>query len=633
MSSTVLGFLDGLRPTKRLRPSEWADEHRFLSSVAAAEPGRWRTSRTPYLKEIMDCFDPYSQVQEVIFMKGAQIGATECGYNILGYYIDLDPCPIMCVMPTEGTAKRNSKMRIDPMIEASPTLKGKIAAIKSRDKGNTILQKDFAGGTLMLAGANSASSLRSVPVRVLILDEVDAFPQDLEGEGSPVGLAKARTRTFANRKIAQISTPTVESTSAVHREFFTTDQRYFHVPCPHCAAMQRLRWEQVRFSKTANPVVSAHYECEHCSEAIEERHKPWMLKHGQWMADAPELADPKRIGYHLSSLYSPLGWYSWADAANDFLAAKRKNDQNKMKVFVNTVLGEVWKEKVIVPPYERLYERRGGYQTKQVPAEVCVLTAGVDVQADRLEMEITGWGEGLRSWVVDYRVLTGDTSATEVWDKLREVLYEGFQRTDGARLGVYKMAVDSGYNTNHVYKFCRQEGAARVVPVKGQAGSRQRIMLSSPQSVDVRSNGKRVGKTMLWNLGVDLIKTEVYAALNLNVNDEGEDPPYYCRFPSNLDISYFRMLTAERLVKRKNPKGYEEHIWEKTQDRNEALDCRVYSRAAAAIVGLDRWEAANWKAAGATAYAPPTQKNEVSKPHKAKEAQRETRRKRKNSFW
>jgi phage terminase large subunit GpA-like protein len=230
----INGFLDGLRPPRRLDPAEWADTHRYLSSVAAAEPGRWRTTRTPYLREIMNRFDPYDKTEEVIFMKGAQIGASETAFNVLGYFVDMDPCPIMYVMPTESTAKRNSKMRLDPMIEASPTLKSKIADVKSRDKGNTILQKDFPGGTLILAGANSASGLRSVPVRVLLLDEVDAFPQDLDGEGSPVDLAKARTRTFANKKIFQLSTPTMEATSRIALEFSQTDQRFYFVPCPHC---------------------------------------------------------------------------------------------------------------------------------------------------------------------------------------------------------------------------------------------------------------------------------------------------------------------------------------------------------------------------------------------------------------
>jgi phage terminase large subunit GpA-like protein len=601
----INGFLDGLRPPRRLDPAEWADTHRYLSSVAAAEPGRWRTTRTPYLREIMNRFDPYDKTEEVIFMKGAQIGASETAFNVLGYFVDMDPCPIMYVMPTESTAKRNSKMRLDPMIEASPTLKSKIADVKSRDKGNTILQKDFPGGTLILAGANSASGLRSVPVRVLLLDEVDAFPQDLDGEGSPVDLAKARTRTFANKKIFQLSTPTMEATSRIALEFSQTDQRFYFVPCPHCGHTQRLNWDRVKFNKADDPVTDATYQCEGCEEHIEERYKPGMLARGVWTATADVDQHTRKVGYHLSSLYSPLGWYSWSDAANDFLKAKRKNDQNGLKVFVNTVLGETWKEKIIVPEYDRLFERRGGYRSGEVPPGVAILTAGVDVQDDRLELEVVGWGEGLRSWSIDYRVLPGKTSEAQVWADLREVLNETFARTDGARLGIYRAAIDSGYNTNHVYKFCRSVGATRAVPIKGQSGSTQSTMLRPPQSVSITADGKRTGTTMLWNIGVDILKTEIYGALNLALGPDGDEPAMYCRFPSDYDISYFKMLTAERLVARKNPRGFTAYSWEKQQERNEALDCRAYARAAAAIVGVDRWEPANWKAAAAAVFIPP----------------------------
>jgi phage terminase large subunit GpA-like protein len=623
----INGFLDGLRPPRRLDPAEWADTHRYLSSVAAAEPGRWRTTRTPYLREIMNRFDPYDKTEEVIFMKGAQIGASETAFNVLGYFVDMDPCPIMYVMPTESTAKRNSKMRLDPMIEASPTLKSKIADIKSRDKGNTILQKDFPGGTLILAGANSASGLRSVPVRVLLLDEVDAFPQDLDGEGSPVDLAKARTRTFANKKIFQLSTPTMEATSRIALEFSQTDQRFYFVPCPHCGHTQRLTWDRVKFNKADDPVTDATYQCEGCEEHIEERHKPGMLARGVWTPTADVDQHTRKVGYHLSSLYSPLGWYSWSDAANDFLKAKRKNDQNGLKVFVNTVLGETWKEKIIVPEYDRLFERRGGYRSGEVPPGVAILTAGVDVQDDRLELEVVGWGEGLRSWSIDYRVLPGKTSEAQVWADLREVLNETFARTDGARLGIYRAAIDSGYNTNHVYKFCRSVGATRAVPIKGQSGSTQSTMLRPPQSVSITADGKRTGTTMLWNIGVDILKTEIYGALNLALGPDGDEPAMYCRFPSDYDISYFKMLTAERLVARKNPRGFTAYSWEKQQERNEALDCRAYARAAAAIVGVDRWEPANWKAAAAAVFIPPDVRERRADAAPAKKQRRQS------DFW
>jgi phage terminase large subunit GpA-like protein len=291
------------------------------------------------------------------------------------------------------------------------------------------------------------------------------------------------------------------------------------------------------------------------------------------------------------------------------------------------VLGETWKEKIIVPEYDRLFERRGGYRSGEVPPGVAILTAGVDVQDDRLELEVVGWGDGLRSWSIDYRVLPGKTSEAQVWADLREVLNETFARSDGARLGIYRAAIDSGYNTNHVYKFCRSVGATRAVPIKGQSGSTQSTMLRPPQSVSITADGKRTGTTMLWNIGVDILKTEIYGALNLALGPDGDEPAMYCRFPSDYDISYFKMLTAERLVARKNPRGFTAYSWEKQQERNEALDCRAYARAAAAIVGVDRWEPANWKAAAAAVFIPPDVRERRADAAPAKKQRRQS------DFW
>lgn len=622
--STLNGLFDGIRPAKRLTPSEWADAHRFLSSKASAEPGRWRTSRTPYLREILDCFDPYCEVQEVVIMKGAQLGLTEAGYNILGYFIDVDPGPLMYVMPTEGTVKRNTKLRFDPMVEASPRLAEKIKRAKSRDSSNTMFQKDFPGGTVMFAGANSAAGLRSVPVRILLLDEVDAFPVDLEEEGSPIDLAKARSRTFANRKVFQISTPTTQDTSVIDREFQNSGRRYYNVPCPHCGEMQPLRWSNVIFDSSQNPVTEAVYECEGCGDHIEERFKPQMLAAGVWIAEDPENEDPKKRGYHLNSLYSPLGWYSWAEAAEQFMKAKREHSETKLKVFVNTVLGEPWKEKVTVPRAAELYERRGGYRSQDVPQPVAVITAGVDVQEDRIEAEIVGWSAGLRSHSIVYVVLPGRTSEAQVWEDLTALLYASYTRADGAKIGISKMCVDSGFNTQHVYAWCRKHSQTLVVPIKGQPNTKQSVMLRPPQVVSVTSKGKKVGSVGLWNVGVDLIKQEVYGRLLLTLDDAGEAPPGYCYFPEDYALEYFNMLASERLVKRKDPKGYVKYVWEKIQERNEALDCRIYARAGAAILGLDRWSEDNFKAKMHSAYAPPAP---GTAPKKKKE------RKKRSNFW
>ena len=276
---------EGLTPDPLLTVSEWSDRHRMLSSKASAEPGRWRTSRTPYLKAIMDCLSPTSPVERVVFMKAAQLGATEMGSNWIGYVIHHAPGPMMAVWPTVEMAKRNSKQRIDPLIEESSALAELIAPARSRDSGNTILAKEFRGGVLVMTGANSAVGLRSMPVRYLFLDEVDGYPLDVEGEGDAISLAEARTRTFARRKIFIVSTPTISGASAIEREYEASDQRRYFVPCPHCSHRQWLRFEQLRWDK-GQPETAA-YICESCDTAIAEHHKTWMLEHGEWRAMIP----------------------------------------------------------------------------------------------------------------------------------------------------------------------------------------------------------------------------------------------------------------------------------------------------------------------------------------------------------
>lgn len=571
-----------------LSVSEWADKHRFLSSTASSEPGVWRTNRTPYLREILDKLSANDPTQKVVVMKGAQLGFTEAGCNWIGYVIDAAPGPMLAVMPTDETVKRNSKMRIAPMIEASPRLRDKIASPRSRDGDNNTNQKSFPGGVLVLTGANSAVGLRSMPVRYLFLDEVDAYPQDLDGEGSPIDLARARTRTFARRKEYLVSTPLVQGSSAIEREFEGTDQRYFHVPCPHCGTLQVLVWDQMRW--TEGEPETARYECEHCHDMIEERYKPAMLEAGHWMAHAPENANPRAAGYHINSLYSPYGWYSWADAVREYEDAQK--DINKLKAFTNTVLGLTWEEKGEAPEWEMLFNRRETYPMNKPPQEVVLLTAGVDVQKDRLEVEVVGWGKGRRSWSIDYRVLVGDTSDRAVWDQLAKVLGELWEREDGVLLPLARMCIDSGYNTSHVYDFCNRFDPTRVVPTKGQ--DKQPVMVSTPRAVHRQRDGKPIKSLGLYNVGVSIIKSELYGFLKLHKGEEGEAPEGYCHFPQ-YGPAYFKGLTAEKLQKR-IVKGYAVFEWHKHFERNEPLDCRVYARAAASLIGIDRWEDHHYEA-------------------------------------
>lgn len=577
------GFLKGLTPEPRLTVSEWSDLHRYLAPTSSAEPGKWKTDRTPYLRPIMDALSATSPIQEVVFIKGAQIGATEMGFNWIGYIIDVAPAPTLMVQPTEAMAKRNSKMRFDPMVEATDRLKDKIKPARSRDADNTTLQKGFPGGVLVMSGANSASGLRSMPVRNLMLDEVDAYPLDLEGEGSPVDLARARTRTFAKRKTFILSTPTVEHTSVIYKEFLTTDQNYLHVPCPYCNTFQALKWDNLKW-EPGNP-DSVLYYCEGCGVGIEERHKSYMLPRGVMVPANPQAVSSTKIGFHVSSLYSPLGWYSWKDAAKDWEDAE--GNVTKQKTFINTVLGLTWKESGEAPAWENLYNRRELYAQNKPCNEVMFITVGVDVQKDRIELEVVGWCRKKRTYSIDFRVLIGDTSKEEVWNELAEVVGETWEREDGNILPMKLMAVDTGYNTQFVYAFCQRFDATRVIPVKGQ--QKQQTIVSPPKQVNITKAGKKAGKTKVWNVGVDMLKSELYGFLRNEIKEDGTIPLGYCHFPQ-YDQHYFKGLTGEQLELRKNTKGYNEYVWVKKYERNEPLDCRVYARAAAYVVGIDRFD-------------------------------------------
>ena len=584
-------FLEGLRPEPRYTVTEWAEKYRYLPSKGAAEPGLYRVSRTPYLKPIMDKLSVGDPCQFIVFMKGAQIGATEIGNNWIGYLIDLVPCPILMVMPTDDTLKRNMSIRIDPMIEGTPRLIEKIGKSRSKDAKNTSKLKSFPGGVLMATGANSAAGLRSIPVRCLMLDEADAYPADLDGEGDPIKLAEKRTATFPRRKIYMPSTPLIKGKSAVESAFEDTDQNYWHVPCPHCGTYQKLVFEQFRWE--AGKPETTYYECASCAEPIiEQLHKTDMLEAGHFVADKPENASPRKIGFHVSALYSPLGWYSWEDAVRDWEEAQGKTE--KLKSFYNTVLGLTYEEDGDVPEWERIMERALDMPDKQVPRDVVFLSAGVDVQKDRLELEVVGWCRGMRTHSIDYRVILGDTTKQETWNRLSAVVNEQFAREDGAQLPIKITCVDTGYNTHYAYEFCRRFDPSRVIAVKGQESLQ--IPFTPPSTVDVRMDGRKTGRVRLLNIGIGVFKQRFYGSLKQTVLEDGTYPDGYCWFPKR-DSNYFKGLTAERLVAVKDKKrGYTKYVWEKTFERNEPLDCRVYAMAGAAYIGVDRWNEETWEA-------------------------------------
>lgn len=353
--SYLASFAKGLRPDPLLTVSEWADKNRMLSKTASSEPGLWRTERTPYLREIMDCLSPSHPAEKIVFMKGAQIGGTEAGNNWVGYVMDQAPGPMLVVQPTVEMGKRWSKGRLAPLIDDTPCLKGKVKDPRSRDSGNTVQSKEFQGGIVVVTGANSAVGLRSMPVRYLFLDEIDAYPPDADGEGDPISLAIQRTATFARRKIFLVSTPTIQGFSQIERQYEASDQRHFYVPCPYCGEFQTLVWAQIQF----DDVNGAYVSCAHCHQRIDEFHKTDMLKHGEWRATYP---DRPVAGFHLSSLYSPVGWFSWQHAVDNFQQAQtascRGHSESLLKVWVNTTLGEPWVDRGECPEWEHLFERR-----------------------------------------------------------------------------------------------------------------------------------------------------------------------------------------------------------------------------------------------------------------------------------
>lgn len=581
----------GLAPDPLMDIDEWADKNRILSSVSSSEPGPYKTSRIPFMREIYKCLSPSSPIEEVIVQKGAQLGFTETGCNWLGFIIDVTSGPVMAVQPTVDMAKRYSKQRVAQLIETCDRIKDKVKEARTRDSGNTILAKEFPGGILVMTGANSATGLRSLSARFLFLDEIDAYPDNLDEEGSPITLAKARTRNFARRKIYMVSTPTTIHRSKIEKEFLEGDQRYYFVPCPHCNFKQTLKWANIRYKDVGTQ--NAYLKCEGCDKAIPEHFKTWMLERGEWVAQNKE-ADPKKASFHLNSLYSPLGWFSWKDAAALFEESHKVPE--KLRGFVNTVLGECWRESGDAPEWGRLYERRENYKIGAIPAQGLFLTCGVDVQKDRLEAEIVAWGMGKESWSIDYRILTGDTSNPEAgaWLKLDELLAEQFAHESGVMIPIRLMCVDSGYNTQAVYNWCRKYPMNRVIATKGVENSP--IMLGQPSPVDVTMRGgKRVARGMkVWPIGVNIAKGELYGWLRIQKPVDGEQyPACYCHFPQYGE-EFFKQLCAEQLTIRVM-RGSTKSVWEKIRDRNEALDCRILARVAAAGVGMDRFKEEHWK--------------------------------------
>lgn len=567
---------------------EWADTFRVLSRESSSEPGPWDTSRVePARGPMLAATDP--AVHTVTLQCATQTMKTELINNVVGYYVHLDPCPIMVMQPTEKMAAAWSKDRLEKMVRDTPVLQDLVAEKKSREGSNTIYHKEFPGGHVTMVGANAPSDLAMRPIRILLCDEVDKYPVSAGKEGDPIKLAAERTATFWNAKKIFVCSPTVEGRSRIASEYDQSDKRIYEMPCPHCDVFQEMMWNQVRWEH--DDAATAAYYCEQCGEAWSEVERLRAIRRGRWRATAPFKG---HAGFRVSKLASP--WEPLSRLVEKFLDAKK--DPEKLKVFVNTQLAETWKEKGDAPDWERLYDRREPYKVGTVPDGVVFLTAGVDIQENRIEVEVVGWGRDKQSWSIEVLIFDGPTATAgdapgDVWRKLGAILNSAWHDAGGTAYSIQVMAVDSGYRTQTVYNWARQFPMNRVIAVKGS--DRQPILINSGTFVDVRKSNRTMRRGFkVFSVGVGVAKSELYGWLRLPSPLPDEPAlPGYCHFPE-YEAEFFKQLTAETIMK-KVVNGHPVYHWEKTRERNEALDRRVYARVAASYYGIDRFREEHWE--------------------------------------
>lgn len=595
-----------MAPPPRLTVTEWAEKNRRLAGTESAEPGPYRVNRTPYAREPQDCMSARSTVEEVVLMWAAQTSKTTVMLNCLGSAMDMNPGPIMIVWPTNTVAKRNSRQRVAPLISESPKLRAKVAANRSRDKANTTMLKEFDGGILVIAGANSAADLRSTPVRDLYLDEVDNFPLDVDGEGDPSKLAEARQTTFARKKRLRTSTPTTKGFSRIEEAYLASDRCRLHVACPHCGVYQPLefgsdkphglKWDK---DDAGAPVpTSVRYVCSAHGCEIREHHKSTMLAGGVWIAENPGAQGGKVRGFHLNGLYSPLGWLSWRTIAREWWEAMQavgRGDPSLLRVFVNTRLAETFEEQGDKADQHALRKRAADIPLRIVQAGFYVMTLAVDVQADRLHCGLWAWGRGMTRQLVDRVVFYGDPALAESeegspWAALTEYRQTPVQNVHGREVQLACTAIDTGgHHTQAVYAYARAHQSQHVLAVKGQSQAGKSI-LGRPTQQDVNYRGEKIKRGVkLWPIGTDTAKAEIYGRLRI-----AQPGPGFVLLSKHMAAEAFEQLTSERMVTR-YVKGRARLEWVLPGGRrNEDLDCAVYALFGAMWAGMERWREADW---------------------------------------
>jgi terminase, large subunit len=612
------------RPPPRRSLSQWADEFFHLSAESSAEAGKWHT--LGYQRGILDAVtDP--AVEYLSFMKSARVGYTKILNIACGYYAHQDPCAVMVVEPTIEDAEGHSKEEIAPMIRDTPVLRDLFQEPKSKDGGNTILQKLYPGGSLSLVGANSPRGFRRVSRRVVLFDEVDGYPPSAGPEGDQIKLGIKRTDYFWNRKILRGSTPTLKGASRIEAAFEDGDQRRFYIACPHCEHKDYLTFRESNADDEANAPrghymkwpkgkpAAAYFVCRECGCEIEHKDKVRLIEEAA-AAQEGELSEFGKVygaalglgwvaakpfaghaSFHLWAAYSYSPNATWGHIAREFVDANRGGPE-ELKTFVNTALGETWSEKGDAPDYQRLYERREQYPAA-VPEGGLFLVAGADVQRNPkgIFCEVVAYGRGKESWSIETNFFEGDAAdlgPNGPWPKLAAILDRDYEHETGVQMRVSMLAVDSGDQTQSVYNWCRQYPLNRVIAIKGTAG--RSILVGLPSAVDVLVNGRKLARGYrVWPVSGEVAKSEFYGQLKLarpTVESADSYPPGYCHFPEYGE-EYFKQITGEQVVMVTNKRtGFQRAEWQLVPGRaNHFLDCRVYARAAASVFGLDRFRA------------------------------------------
>jgi len=560
------------RPPAVQTVSEWADKNRVLVSESSAEPGAWRTDRAPYQREIMDAFTQPG-IWQIVIMASAQVGKSEIELNMMGCAIDNDPGPMLYIQPTDKVAEDYSKRRIQPMINACPTLREKVFKARSRDAANTITMKTFPGGSLAIIGANSPADLSSKPVRYIFMDETDRFPASAGAEGDPQELAERRTETFRhNRKIVKTSTPTIKGKSKIETDYMNGTQEEWHTECPHCRTFNFIRFADIHFEKEDYTNASGDedyhvklvtWRCPTCKRDIGEFEAKRLP--AKWVQKNPRAIENGVRSFRLNAFMSP--WSDWKDIVWKFLKARK--DPEKLKTFYNTILGETWEIHTNSGLDEHLYKRREHYDA-EVPSGVLLLTMGMDTQDNRLEYEVVGWDRDGQSWGISRGVIPGRADAPGVWQEVDALLDREWRMKNGMKMRIMATFIDSGgHHTSSIYKECAKRATRRIWPIKGEKGE------GKPECRPMK-RGKAEGAAFM--LGVDAGKEGIMYEAGIE-----EPGPHYMHFPidyrAGYDMEYFKGLISERMeIHRKNGRGAV--VWEQFYERNEPLDCRNYARAA-----------------------------------------------------